>query len=124
MIYAVVLAGSSAFGLDAAGGVMRYLAEHDIGFNVDITKVPLVCQSDLFDLTVRDMSVYPDKEMGYAACVNLERGNYGTGTCATVGKLYGMDFCMKSGIGSYKVQIHDLQVGTIVAVSKCSWRYL
>lgn len=101
MIYAVVLAGSSAFGHDAAGGVMRYLAEHDIGFNVGITKVPLVCQSDLFNLTVRDMSVYPDKEMGYAACVNLERGNYGTGTCATVGKLYGMDFCMKSGIGSY-----------------------
>lgn len=121
-IHAVVLSGGSAFGLDAAGGVMQYLEEHDIGFDVGVTKVPLVCQSDLFDLTVGDMSVRPDKQMGYAACVNSEQnnyqdGNYGAGTGATVGKLYGMDFCMKSGIGSYAVQIDNLQVGAIVAVN-------
>lgn len=121
-IHAVVLSGGSAFGLDAAGGVMQYLEEHDIGFDVGVTKVPLVCQSDLFDLTVGDMAVRPDKQMGYAACVNSEQnnyqdGNYGAGTGATVGKLYGMDFCMKSGIGSYAVQIDELQVGAIVAVN-------
>lgn len=121
-INAVVLAGGSAFGLDAAGGVMQYLEEHDIGFDVGVTKVPLVCQSDLFDLTVGDMSVRPDKQMGYDACVNSERGNYrdgnyGAGTGATVGKLYGMDYCMKSGIGSYAVQTGELQVGAIVAVN-------
>ncbi|MDD2959365.1 MAG: P1 family peptidase [Lachnospiraceae bacterium] len=121
-IHAVVLAGGSAFGLDAAGGVMEYLEEHGIGFDVGVTKVPLVCQSDLFDLTVGDTFVRPDKKMGYEACVNAEKGNYkdgnfGAGTGATVGKLYGMDYCMKSGIGSYAVQIGELQVGAIVAVN-------
>ena len=121
-IHAIVLAGGSAFGLDAAGGVMQYLEEHDIGFDVGVTKVPLVCQSGLFDLTVGDGSVRPDKEMGYQACVNSEKGNYrdgnfGAGTGATVGKLCGMDYCMKSGIGSYAVQVGDLQIGAIVAVN-------
>jgi len=82
----------------------------------------LVCQSDLFDLTVADAKVRPDRDMAYAACVNAEHGNYrdgnyGAGTGATVGKLYGMEFCMKSGIGSYAVQIDDLQVGAVVAVN-------
>ena len=121
-IHAIVLAGGSAFGLDAAAGVMQYLEEHDIGFDVGVAKVPLVCQSDLFDLTVGEVSVRPDKQMGYDACVNAEQGNYqdgnyGAGTGATVGKMYGMDYCMKSGIGSYAVQIGELQVGAIVAVN-------
>lgn len=122
VIHAVVLAGGSAFGLDAAGGVMQYLEERGIGFDVGVTKVPLVCQSDLFDLTVGDPLVRPDRAMGYAACVAAEKGNYkdgnhGAGTGATVGKLRGMDYCMKSGIGSYAVQIGELQVGAIVAVN-------
>jgi L-aminopeptidase/D-esterase-like protein len=121
-IHAIVLGGGSAFGLDAAGGVMKYLEEHGIGFDVGVTKVPLVCQSDLFDLTVGDAGIRPDQDMGYAACVQAEEGNYqdgnfGAGTGATVGKLYGMDYCMKSGIGSYAVQIGDLKVGAIVAVN-------
>lgn len=121
-IHAVLLSGGSAFGLDAAGGVMRYLEERNIGFDVGITKVPLVCQSCLFDLTVGDLNVRPDPEMGYEACVNAQAGNYedgnvGAGTGATVGKLHGMDDCMKSGIGSYAVQIGDLKVGAIVAVN-------
>jgi L-aminopeptidase/D-esterase-like protein len=121
-IHAIVLGGGSAFGLDAAGGVMEYLEEHDIGFDVGVTKVPLVCQSDLFDLTVADAHRRPDKAMGYAACVASEKGNYrdgnyGAGTGATVGKFLGMDYCMKSGIGSYAVQLDQLKVGAIVAVN-------
>ena len=121
-IHGIVLAGGSAFGLDAAGGVMQYLEERGIGFDVAVTKVPLVCQADLFDLTVGDMSVRPDKAMGYQACVNAEKGNYrdgcyGAGCGATVGKFAGMDYCMKSGIGSYAVQIGSLQVGAVVAVN-------
>lgn len=122
VIHAIVLAGGSAFGLDAAGGVMRYLEERSIGFDVGVTKVPLVCQSDLFDLTVADARTRPDAAMAYAACVNAETGNYrdgnhGAGTGATVGKLLGMDHCMKSGIGSYAVQVGPLQVGAVVAVN-------
>ena len=122
VIHAIVLAGGSAFGLDAAGGVMRYLEEHGIGFDVGVTKVPLVCQSDLFDLTVADARTRPDAAMAYAACVNAETGNYrdgnhGAGTGATVGKLLGMDHCMKSGIGSYALQIGELKVGAIVVVN-------
>lgn len=122
VIHAILLAGGSAFGLDAAGGVMRYLEERDIGYDVGVTKVPLVCQADLFDLTVADARTRPDAAMAYQACVNAEQGNYrdgnyGAGTGATVGKLLGMDHCMKSGIGSYAVQVGPLQVGAVVAVN-------
>lgn len=122
-IHAVVLAGGSAFGLNAGGGVMRYLEEHGIGFDVGVTKVPLVCQADLFDLTVGNAFVRPDEAMGYAAAKkaledpNYQDGNYGAGCGATVGKFCGMDYCMKSGIGSYAVQIGDLKVGAVVAVN-------
>ena len=121
-IHAVVLAGGSAFGLDAAGGVMQYLEERGIGFDVGVTKVPLVCQADLFDLTVGNPLVRPDKAMGYEACIQSEKGNYrdgnyGAGCGATIGKFAGMDFCMKSGIGSYALQIGELQVGAVVAVN-------
>lgn len=121
-IHAILLSGGSAFGLDAAGGVMRYLEERNIGFDVGVTKVPLVCQSCLFDLTVASAQVRPDAAMAYAACQNAEKGNYqdgnyGAGTGATVGKLMGMEHCMKSGIGSYAVQVGDLQVGALVAVN-------
>ena len=122
VIHAVVLAGGSAFGLGAADGVMQYLEERNVGFDVGVAKVPLVCQSDLFDLTVGDPLARPDKAMGYAACQGAEKGNYrdgnyGAGCGATVGKYAGMDCCMKSGIGSYAVQIGALQVGAVVAVN-------
>ena len=121
-IHAVLLSGGSAFGLDAAGGVKENLEEKNIGFDVGITKVPLVCQSCLFDLGVGDFRIRPDKKMGYEACVNAEKGNYkdgnvGAGTGATVGKIHGAEGCMKSGIGSYAVQIGELKVGAIVAVN-------
>ena len=122
VIHAILLAGGSAFGLDAAGGVMRYLEERGIGVDVGVTRVPLVCQSDVFDLTVADAHTRPDAAMAYEACVNAETGNYrdgnhGAGTGATVGKLLGMEHCMKSGIGSYAVQVGNLQVGAVVAVN-------
>ena len=122
-IHAVVLGGGSAFGLGAADGVMAYLEKRDIGFDVGVTKVPLVAQSDIFDLTVGDKSVRPDRAMGYAAAKNAMEapnyrdGNYGAGCGATVGKLAGMETCMKSGIGSYAIRLGPLQIGAVVVVN-------
>lgn len=121
-IHAIVLAGGSAFGLGAADGVMQYLEERGIGFDVGVTRVPLVCQSDLFDLTAGDPGARPDRAMGYEACLRAEEenyrdGNYGAGCGATVGKFAGMDYCMKSGIGSCALQVGELQVGAVVAVN-------
>ena len=122
-VHAIVLGGGSAFGLGAANGVMTYLEERDIGFDVGVTKVPLVVQSDLFDLTVGDLHARPDYAMGYEAakCAmespNYRDGNYGVGCGATVGKIAGMDYCMKSGIGSYAIEIGPLKIGAVVAVN-------
>ncbi len=121
-IHAILLSGGSAFGLDAAGGVMQYLEEHGYGLDVGVTKVPLVCASCLFDLTVGDPTVRPDKAMGYAAACAAEQNNYrngniGAGTGATVGKTRGIRYCMKSGIGSYAVQLGPLKIGAVVAVN-------
>ncbi len=121
-IHAVLLSGGSAFGLDAAGGVMRYLEERGIGLDVGVTKVPLVCQSCLFDLGFGKKEVRPDADMAYEACLNAREGNYrdgnfGAGCGATVGKLLGMEFCMKTGIGSFALQCGDLKVGAVAAVN-------
>ena len=122
-IHAILLAGGSAFGLGAANGVMKYLEERGIGFDVGVTKVPLVAQADLFDLTVGDPFTRPGPNMGYEAArlameaPNYRDGNYGAGCGATVGKIAGMETCMKSGIGSYAVQLGDLKIGAIVAVN-------
>ncbi len=122
-IHAIVLAGGSAYGLNAAGGVMKYLSEKDIGFDVGVARVPLVVQSDLFDLTVGDPFTYPDEEMGYEAArmafeePNYRDGNFGAGCGATVGKICGMERCMKTGMGSYAVQLGDLKIGAVVAVN-------
>ncbi|TXJ60008.1 peptidase S58 family protein [Brachyspira aalborgi] len=122
VIHAVLLSGGSAFGLDAAGGVMKYLEERNIGFDVGVTKVPLVCESCIFDLRVGDYKIRPDAKMGYQACVNSEKnniqmGNYGAGAGATVGKILGIDYAMKSGLGFYALQIGNLKVGAIVSVN-------
>ena len=122
-IHAIVLAGGSAFGLGAANGVMEYLEARDIGFDVGVTKVPLVVQSDLFDLTVGECSVRPDAAMGYEAArramedPNYQDGNYGAGCGATVGKICGMSTCMKAGIGSFAIELGGLQIGAVVAVN-------
>ena len=123
VIHAIVLAGGSAFGLGTANGVMSYLEKRGIGFDVGVTKVPLVVQSDLFDLTVGDAFARPDAAMGYEAAKraleapNYRDGNYGAGCGATVGKCEGMDFCMKTGIGSYAVELGPLKIGAVVAVN-------
>lgn len=121
-IHAVMLSGGSAFGLDAASGAMKYLEEKDIGFDVQVTKVPIVCSAVLFDLVVGDYRIRPDFKMGYEACVNATNkecpnGNIGAGTGATVGKFLGIERAMKGGLGSYAIQVGDLKVGAIVAVN-------
>lgn len=121
-IHGLLLSGGSAFGLDAAGGVMKYLEERNIGFDVGVTKVPLVVQSSLFDLVIGDKDARPDGKMGYEACMNASydkflQGNYGAGMGATVGKYMGRECSMKSGIGTYAVQIGDLKVAAAVAVN-------
>lgn len=123
IVHAIVLAGGSAFGLSAADGVMRLLEERDIGFDVGVTKVPLVVQSDLFDLTVGDPAVRPDAGMGYTAAKlaldapNYRDGNHGAGCGATVGKVCGMARCMKSGIGSFALELGPLRIGALAAVN-------
>lgn len=121
-IHAIVLSGGSAYGLDAAGGVMEYLEERNIGFDVGVAKVPLVCQSCIFDLGYKNPKVRPDKKMAYAACLDSEKnqpkeGSVGGGTGATVGKLYGMEMCQKSGLGMYAIQVGELKIGAIVIVN-------
>ena len=121
-VHAILLAGGSAFGLDAAAGVMQYLEERKIGFDVRVTRVPIVCGAVLFDLTVGDHRIRPDREMGYRACLNagttpLRQGSVGAGTGASVGKILGMERAMKSGLGSYALQVEGLQVGALVAVN-------
>jgi L-aminopeptidase/D-esterase-like protein len=121
-IHAVMLSGGSAYGLDAASGAMQYLEENGKGFNVGIGVVPIVCGASLFDLVVGDPKCRPDKAMGYQACLNASsqkpaEGNVGAGTGATVGKFLGMEYMMKSGLGTYAVQMGEWIIGAIVAVN-------
>jgi L-aminopeptidase/D-esterase-like protein len=122
-IHGIVLAGGSAFGLEAATGVMRYLEERDVGFDTHIVRVPIVPAAILFDLGIGKSDVRPDAAMGYLACQNASseppaEGNFGAGTGATVGKILGVGQCMKSGIGTASVEIGaGVIVGAIVAVN-------
>ncbi|MEN6327995.1 MAG: P1 family peptidase [Syntrophomonas sp.] len=121
-VHAVVLSGGSAFGLDAACGVMEYLEAQKIGHPVGPTVVPIVPAAVLFDLGVGDFRVRPDRQMGLEACqqagLEVQEGNIGAGTGATVGKLRGYEFCTKSGLGSWSVSLENgLTVGAIVAVN-------
>ncbi len=120
--HAVLLTGGSAFGLDAAAGVMQYLEDAGVGFDVQVTRVPIVCGAALFDLTIGDHRIRPDKDMGGLACrdarVGQDRqGCIGAGTGASVGKILGMQQAMKSGLGCFALQIGDLQIGALVAVN-------
>ena len=122
-VHAIVLAGGSAFGLDAASGVMRFLEENKYGFDTGFAKVPIVPSAILYDLGLGDAHIRPDAEMGYQACKNAsskcpESGNAGAGTGATVGKILGMTQAMKSGIGTAATELNQgLLVGAIVAVN-------
>jgi L-aminopeptidase/D-esterase-like protein len=104
-VHAITLAGGSAFGLDAAGGVMRALEAQGIGFPMRAARVPLVPAAILYDLGIGSATRRPDAEMGYAACQaagagHIEEGKAGAGTGATVGKLFGMAQAMQGGVGT------------------------
>ncbi len=120
---AVVLSGGSSFGLAASDGEMRCLEEHGIGFDTGFAKVPLVCQSCIFDLGCGKSDVRPDADMGYEACVRAlegcddSMGNIGAGTGASVGKLLGMKQAMKSGLGVHAIQVGDLKIAAVVVVN-------
>ena len=122
-INAIVLSGGSAYGLAAADGVMRCLEDHGIGFETGYAKVPLVCQSCIYDLGYGSATVRPDSAMGYAACEkalaggNPSCGSVGAGTGATVGKICGMERAMKSGLGMYAVELGELRMAAVVVVN-------
>ena len=122
-VHAIVLSGGSAFGLDTATGVMRWLEEHGFGYDVGIAKVPIVPAAVLYDLPVGDARIRPDAAAGYKACQVTStnppaEGNVGAGAGATVGKLFGNERAMKGGIGTASIKIgNELTVGAIVAVN-------
>ena len=124
-INAVVLSGGSAFGLEAASGVMRALADVGTGFKVGNITVPIVAGASLFDLAVGRSDVFPDVDMGIDAVRNafmgiFEEGNHGAGTGASVGKMMGMDRAMKTGLGTFACGDECVQVGAIAAVNACA----
>jgi L-aminopeptidase/D-esterase-like protein len=121
-IHAILLAGGSAFGLDAAGGVMAYLEARKNGFDVGRTRVPIVPAAVIFDFGIGDYRVRPDPWMGYEACLNaskrIHEGSVGVGTGATVGKLFGIDRAMKGGVGTSSIRgPHGLIVGALAVVN-------
>lgn len=122
-VHAIVLSGGSAFGLDAATGVMRYLEEQDIGLDVGVARVPIVPSAVLFDLAFGNPSARPNADMGYEAARRASKdpvaeGNVGAGYGATVGKLAGPFSAMKGGLGSASITLpNGLVVGAVVAVN-------
>jgi L-aminopeptidase/D-esterase-like protein len=121
-VHAVVLTGGSAYGLDAASGVMRYLEEQKIGFPMGSVVVPIVPAAVLFDLGLGRADVRPDAAMGYRAAASASpdapaEGNMGAGMGASIGKMRGMDDAMKAGIGTASMDLSGLIIGAIVAVN-------
>ena len=121
-VHAVVLAGGSAFGLAAATGVVRYLEEQKIGYDTGSGKVPIVPSAILYDLGIGRANIRPDAAMGYraaasASCEAPAEGNVGAGTGASVGKMRGIKFATKSGIGTASIDINGVIVGALVAVN-------
>jgi L-aminopeptidase/D-esterase-like protein len=122
-VQAICIAGGSAFGLDAAGGVMEYLEERGRGFDVAVTRVPIVPTAVIYDLSVGDCRGRPDKALGYAACQAAEGraqgdGSVGAGVGATVGKLFGVPQATKGGLGtSFLEGPQGLQVGALAVVN-------
>ena len=124
-VNAILLAGGSAYGLDAAAGVMRYLEEKKLGYNLgSLGVVPIVPAAILMDLGVGDPKIRPSAEAGYQACLAAQtspvsEGNVGAGAGATIGKMFGPKWSMKSGLGTASVKIADtgIIVGALVAVN-------
>ncbi len=122
-VHAVLLTGGSAFGLDAAGGVMRFLEEQGIGFNVGVARVPIVPAAVIFDLALGRADRRPDSEMGHRAAASasrrpVEEGNVGAGCGASVGKILGMKQAMKAGLGSAAIRLSGgIVVGALMVVN-------
>lgn len=122
-VNAVLLTGGSAFGLDAAGGVMRYLEEQGVGFDTGVAKIPIVPAAAIFDLGLGSATSRPDAAAGYRACQQassetVAQGTVGAGTGATVGKMAGPAFMMKGGLGSASTLLADgTLVGALVIVN-------
>jgi L-aminopeptidase/D-esterase-like protein len=121
-VHALLLSGGSAFGLDAASGVMRWLDENGHGLQVGPARVPIVPAAVLFDLWVGDARIRPGADTGYAACQAARsdppaQGNAGAGLGATVGKLFGIQRAMKGGIGTASLKLGSFTVAALVAVN-------
>ncbi len=121
-IHAVVLSGGSAFGLDASSGVMKYLEEKGVGFDVGVTNIPIVASAVIFDLNIGNYRIRPDFSMGYEAAKlattkEYRQGNIGCGMGATIGKIMGPNNAMKSGLGSATLEVGDLKVSAMVSVN-------
>ena len=119
-VHAVVLAGGSAWGLDAATGAVRWLEEQDVGLQLGVARLPLVPAAVLFDLHVGDARIRPDAQAGYAACAAAStqapaEGNVGAGAGACVGKAFGMPYAMKGGVGTASVTVDGVTVGALIA---------
>ncbi|WP_287743778.1 P1 family peptidase [Diaphorobacter sp.] len=119
-VHAIMLAGGSAWGLEAATGAVRWLEEHGVGLDVGVGRLPLVPAAVLFDLHVGDMKVRPDAAAGYAACAAATceppaEGNVGAGAGAVVGKMFGLQHAMKGGVGTASVTVAGVTVGAIIA---------
>ena len=124
-VQAILLSGGSAYGLDAASGVVRYLEEHNLGYKIgNLGVVPIVPAAILMDLGVGNFKIRPNADAGYKACLAagtgpVPEGNVGAGAGATIGKMFGPKFAMKSGLGTASIKIGDtgIVVGALVAVN-------
>ena len=119
-VHAILLAGGSAWGLDAATGAVRWLEERGVGFDVAVGRLPIVPGAVLFDLLVGDMRIRPDAAAGYAAChaastADPAEGNVGAGTGAAVGKIFGIQRAMKGGVGTASITVNGVTVGALIA---------
>ena len=119
-VHAIMLAGGSAWGLEAATGAVRWLEERGVGLDVAVGRLPIVPAAVLFDLLVGDMRIRPDAAAGYAACAAASgadpaEGNVGAGTGAVVGKVFGIQHAMKGGVGTASVTVDGVTVGALIA---------
>jgi L-aminopeptidase/D-esterase-like protein len=121
-IHGILLAGGSSFGLDAASGVVRYLEERNVGFDVGVARIPIVPSAVIFDLGLGNPKARPTPDMGYEACMKagdeVEEGSVGVGTGATVGKIFESSRAMKGGLGTSSLAMPDgLKVAALVVVN-------
>ena len=119
-VHAIMLAGGSAWGLEAATGAVRWLEERGVGLDVAVGRLPIVPAAVLFDLLVGDMRIRPDAAAGYAACAAASRadpaeGNVGAGAGAVVGKVFGIQHAMKGGVGTASITVDGVTVGALIA---------